>query len=195
MKLRWKILIGVGIFLVLMAASLTVTMHVQPQNEVEAYKKILRDKGERLEISEVLPTPVPDESNGMSQAEAAFGLLIPTDYQCSNLPPAMQMVAPGKAMVGWAQTNLVEIGFLGWTNAWESAEAEVAANHPAIELLRQAARYPAFDFQLDYNKGPDMLLKHLAPLGHSAHRLSAEAMCDLHNGNTASATIFARCLR
>ncbi len=95
-------------FLVLMAASLTVTMHVQPQHEVEAYKKMLRDKGEKLEISEVLPPHVPDASNGVALLESAFGLLVPTGYQYTNLPPAMQMVAPGKAMVGWIQPNGVK---------------------------------------------------------------------------------------
>jgi hypothetical protein len=187
MKLRWKILIAVGVFLLLMAASLTVTMHVQPGREVETYKKMLRDKGEKLEISEVLPPHVPDESNGVALVESAFGLLVPTDYQYSNLPPAMQMVAPGKAMVGGIQTNLVNIGLFGWTNTWENAEADVAFNHPAIELLRKAAGYPAFDFQLDYSKGPEMLLKHLALFKHSAQSLSTEAMCDLHNGDPASA--------
>ena len=54
MKLRWKILIGVGILIILMAASLSVTMHVQPEGELEAYKKSLRDKGEKLELSEVI---------------------------------------------------------------------------------------------------------------------------------------------
>jgi hypothetical protein len=187
MKLRWKILICVGIFSVLMVVSLTVTMHIQPQNGLEAYKKLLRDKGEKLGISEVLPPHIPDESNGVSLLESAFSLFVPTEVEFSNLPPAMRMVAPGKAMVGWAQSNLVEAGSDGYTNSWRNAQEAVEANQPAIELLRQAG-YRGFDFNLDYTKGTEMLLKHLPLLRRSERELSAAAMCDLHNGDTASAT-------
>ena len=53
MKARWKILIAAGNLLVLLAASMMMSVHFQPENEVEAYKKLLRAKGEKLEISEV----------------------------------------------------------------------------------------------------------------------------------------------
>ena len=66
MKRRWKILLAAGIFLVLLAASLTLTLHVQPANEVEAYKKNLRAQGEKLELSEILPPPAaPEDNNGI----------------------------------------------------------------------------------------------------------------------------------
>src|SRR5215469_11322972 len=99
MKLRWKILIALGIFLLLMAASLTVTMHVMPANQLQAYKKSLRDKGEKLELSEVLPSHIPDESNGVALVESAFSSFAPISEEYSNLPWAMQMVAPGKARI------------------------------------------------------------------------------------------------
>jgi hypothetical protein len=185
-KLRWKILIGLGVFLVLMAASLTVTMRVQPQNAVEAYKKTLRDKGEKLEIKEVLPPRVPDESNGVAVVESAFSMLnYGGDY--SNLPPVMKMVAPGRAMVGWAQPYIAEPGNSGYTNSWENAEMAAEAERPVVELLSQASSYPVADFQVDYTKGPTMPLKHLTSLRRCAQRLSATAICELHLGDSASA--------
>ena len=42
--------------------------------------------------------------------------------------------------------------------------AAAEANRPATELLKQAMDYPAVDFQLDYNKGPEIPLRNLAPL-------------------------------
>jgi hypothetical protein len=185
MKARWKILIAAGVFLAVFIGIWLVTIHVGPENEVEAYKKLLREKGEKLEISEVLPPPVPPESNGASVAQSAFALFSPLSDEWTNLPSAMRMIAPGKAMVGWAQS---EVRASDFTNSWENVTAAAEDDQPARKLLQQSANYPAFDFQLDYNKGPEMLLKHLALLKRSAQRLSAAAMCDLHNGDTGSAT-------
>src|SRR6202035_3729834 len=98
MKARWKILIAAGIFLVLVVVSLMMTAHFQPENEVEAYKQLLRDKGEKLAINEVLPPPVPAESNSVDAVEDAFRML---GSGSGKIPYAMRMVAPGKAMVGW----------------------------------------------------------------------------------------------
>ena len=96
MKARWKILIVLAVFLALFTGLSLVTMRIRPENEVEAYKELLREKGEKLEISEVLPPPVPAGSNAVSLVEAAFSMLVPggSDYTYSNLPPAMRMAAP-----------------------------------------------------------------------------------------------------
>ncbi len=63
MKTRWKILLGVVIFLAVFIGVWLLDMHVQPENAVQAYKKQLREQGEKLEISEVTPPPVPNEKN------------------------------------------------------------------------------------------------------------------------------------
>ena len=185
MKTRWKLLIALAVFLAVFTGIWLVTMHVQPENEVEAYKKSLLEKGERLEISEVLPPPVPPESNGVAVVQSAFALFSPLSNEWTNLPPMIRMVAPGKAMVGWAQPYVRGYDF---TNSWENVMAAAAADRPATEMLRQAMDYPAVDFQPDYSEGAEMVLSHLAPLKRSVQRLSAAAMCDLHNGDTASAT-------
>ncbi|MEJ0088182.1 MAG: hypothetical protein WDM80_00265 [Limisphaerales bacterium] len=161
-----------------------VTMHIQPENEVEAYKKSLRERGEKLEISEVLPPPIPAESNGVALMRSAFALFNSSPDGWTNWPPAMRMIAPGKAMTGWMQPDLRDDLF---TNSWENAVTTAEASRPAMELLREATAYPAIDFQLEYLKGDEMLLTHLSSLRQSAHILSAAAMCDLHNGNIASA--------
>jgi hypothetical protein len=187
MKTGWKILIIVGIFLVVFTGVWLMTMHIQPENAVEAYKKSLREQGEKLAINEVLPPPVAPESNGVNLVEAAFSLL-PGSNDFSNQPPAMRMIAPGKALIGWQQPDLREDDPSGYTNSWANAMADAESNRPAIELLQQATDYPTIDFQLDYQRGPGLLLKHLMPLRASALLLRAAMMCDLHGGNTASAT-------
>jgi hypothetical protein len=65
--------------------------------------------------------------------------------------------------------------------------AVVADDRPMTELLRQAATYQAIDFQLDYGKGAVVAPPLVEPLVYFAHRLSAEATCDLYQGDAASA--------
>ncbi len=182
MKARWKLLIGMGIFFMLLAASLMVTTHFQPENEVEAYKKILRDRGEKLEIGEVLPPPVAPESNSVNAVEAAFRML---GSGSEKIPDAMKMVAPGKALIGWMQPEACGYDF---TNSWDDFAAEMAPVHPAIELLHQVLARPKLDFQLDYTKGATLPLPHLMALKRAAQILDAAVICDLHNGDAGAAT-------
>lgn len=186
MKARWKILIAVGIFMLVFTSFWLLTIHIQPENELETYKQALRAQGEKLEISEVLPPPVPPASNGVDLVRSAFALFPPGDDDWSNLPPAMQMIAPGRAMICSQQP---EVRGGDFTNSWPNVMAAMEANRPITELLVQAAGYPSVDFQIDYQKGFEgLLLPHLAPLKRCARSLSAATICDLHNGDAGSAT-------
>jgi hypothetical protein len=187
MKTGWKILIIVGIFLVVFTGIWLMTIPIQPENAVGAYKKSLREQGEKLEIDEVLPPPVAPESNGVNLVESAFSLL-PGSDDWSNQPPAMRMIEPGKALIGWQQPDLRDPGAYGYTNSWANAIADAESNRSAIELLQQVANYPAIDFELDYKKGFAIPITHLMPLKISAQQLTAAMMCDLHVGDAASAT-------
>ncbi len=179
MKTRWKILIGLGILLVLAGASLLVTMHVQPESALEAYKKSLRDRGEKLEIAELMPKPLPAESNSVTAVETAFGMFASSP---EKYPYAMTAVAPGKALVGWKQTDTRGYDF---TNSWEDFSAEVEADRPAIELLQQVLDRPRLDFQPDYKQDAETLLPHLVPpMRRAAQKLEAAAVVNLHNGNS-----------
>ncbi len=182
MKTRWKILIIVGVFLLVMAVVGLLTAHVQPQSEVEAYKKLLRERGEKLAISEVASPRIPMESNSLDSVEQAFRLF-GSDEQ--KIPAAMQMVAPGKALTGWKQS---EVRGFDFTNSWDEFIADEAVDRPAIALLQQVLERPRLDFQLDYTKDINLLLPQLAPLKRATQKLNAAVICDLHNGDTATAT-------
>jgi hypothetical protein len=186
MKARWKILIAVGIFMALSCAVSFLTMRLQPENEVEAYKKLLREKGEKLEISEVLPPQVPAESNSVDAVEDAFGMF---GSSSGKIPDAMKMVAPGKAMVGWMQPEVHGYDNSGsnFTNSWDDFAADNAADRPAIELLHQVLERPKLDFQPDYKKGVGLLLPQLSSLKRSAQKLEAATVLDLHNCDTGAA--------
>jgi len=181
---RWKILIGIAIVFVLLTAIELATIGNGPKKAVEAYKKSLIANGEKLDISELVPPSVPPEQNGADIVNEALGLLTPEDYEESNLIPAMQMIAPGKAIVCFEQRNPRNRYF---TTSWANEMTLVEDDRPMTELLRQAMGYSAVDFHLDYGKGIVVASPYLRPLLISAHRLSAEATCDLRQADTASA--------
>ena len=178
MKRRWKILIALGIFIVLMTASLTVTMRVQPEREVDAYKKLLRDKGEKLELSEVVPH-ISSEDNSADAVENAFRMFPSSDDQ---VPNAMEMVAPGKALAAWQQPDV-----RGWdfTNSWPEFSAIVSANQPAMEQLRPVLDRRAlfFPFPSD-NKGFSKLFPDFISMKRSVRQFEMATVLELHNGNS-----------
>ena len=181
---RWKILIGIVVVLISLTAVELATIGTGPKEEVEAYKKSLIAKGEKLEISQLLPLPIPPEQNGADIVIEALNMLTSADYEESNSVPAMQMVAPGKAIVCFEQPEIRSENF---TNSWSNAIAVVADDRPMTELLKQAVNYQAFDFYLNY-KGDDVEEgRYFRPLVWSANRLSTGAMCDLYRGDAASA--------
>ena len=160
---------------------MVMSFRVRPANELEAYKKYLRDHGEKLELSQVQPPPVAPESNAVNEVQKAFGMIEAT---AAKNPEAMQMVAPGKALIGWSQPDARGYDF---TNSWEEFATVVESDRPAFELLHTVLTRPKLDFQLDYKKGVNLLLPQLAPLKLSTQKLSAACILDMHQGDTSAA--------
>ena len=185
MKTRWKILSAVGIFLALAFVVSLVSLRLQPESQLETYKKLLRAQGEKLELREVLPPPVAPESNSVSAVEEAFRRF---GSGSEKYPDVMKMVAPGKAIVSWQQPDVRGYGSSEFTNSWEDFTNEVAASGATLELLHQVLERPQLNFQLDYKTGIHLLLPHLAPMKRSSQKLTAAAVCDLHNGDPGAAT-------
>ena len=183
---RWKILTGIAVAFVVFICIEVATIGNGPKKEVEAYKKSLIAQGEKLDISELLPPPVSPEQNGADLVNQALGMLTTEDFEYSNLIAAARLIAPGKAIVCFEQPDVRDWNSI---NSWSNEMAVVEDDRPMTELLRQAANYPAIEFNLDYKDpfGPQQTrdLRHFV---YSAHRLSAEVMCDLHRGDSASAT-------
>ena|ERR1051325_3999399 len=87
-----------GILLVVLCA-LIYLAHVNAKSPLEEYKAKLRASGEKLAIEDWIPARVPTEQNGAELMRQVIRLR-PTggDFVYGHLPPAMRMVAPGKAM-------------------------------------------------------------------------------------------------
>jgi hypothetical protein len=161
------------------------SIHLSSKNTVEEYKQRLRAAGEKLEVNELIPPRVPPDQNGADLLIQAANLVnYPGILFYTNPPPAMRLVAPGKAMIGWKQPDIRDSE---GTNSWDEADAACKQFGVALELLRQSTALPAFDFELDYRQGAKLLLPHLIKMKHSAQFLSAASACDLHRGDFADA--------
>lgn len=184
MSRRRKILCAIVVLLGV-AVLIPYLHHRRLRAAVNRYVAELKAKGELLELTQAVPPPVLREQNSAAIFQQAVSSLNTNkDVLESNPPPAMRMVAPGKAMIGWAQPKIQNTE---GTNSWEDIEAALASEAGVLQSLRQIIDRPAFDFQLNYEKGFTLLLPHLAPMKKCAKRLSAAAISDLHREDTASA--------
>ncbi len=168
-------------FLVLIGGSLVITQRIQRGNELGAYKLRLRARGEKLDLEAVLPSPVAPADNAAGAVEHAFALF---GSGAEEIPDAMKMVAPGRAMAAWSQP---EVRGDDITNTWGEFAARVEADRPAIELLQQVLEKPRLEFEWDYKGGAQLLLVHLVPLKHAAPKLTAAAIMELHNQDDGAA--------
>lgn len=166
--------------------------HFKPKHAVAAYKQQLIAAGEKLEIDELIPPPVAPEQNGADLFYQAAALLNSGQNVLeTNLPPAMRMVAPGKAMVGWGQPAIRDAKA---TNSWDEVEAALAKLGGGLSALEQLIDRQTIDFRLDYHQGFTLMLPNLAPLKRAAQRLSAATLCASHRGDAESAVAHVRAM-
>ena len=182
MSRRRKILIGTAIVLGVVIL-IPVIRHYQLRFAVASYVAELKAKGEPMEWAQVIPPPVPPEQNGVpliTNALADFWDGIFATNLTQNLPPAMQAISPGKAMIGWQQPDLRSSG----RNTWEDLGRQLAAAKSDLDSFQSLTNHPALDFNLDYQ---NLRLPYLGPLKRSAQWLSASAIYGLHQGNPKNA--------
>ena len=182
MSRRRKILITV-VIVIGVAILVPVIHHYQLRAATEAYIAQLKAQGEPMDLAQVIPPPVPSNQNAAPLLLKATSLL-ETNWNVlgSNPPPAMLMVAPGKAVIGWGQPDIRSEGS---TNSWEEIATALAEENKALNLLRQITNGLILDFGLTYSNGVDKIqFSHLAPLKRAAQALSASAIYELHRGDS-----------
>lgn len=162
------------------------------KHKLERYQAELVSHGEKLTINALVADRHVPEFNSADYFLRSTALVRNDGLVGSNPPPAMRMVAPGRAMVGWQRPVLIE-GY-GWdtpkhplTNTWTEFAGDLERSRKGIALLHEITAHPDLDFHLDYNAGANLMLPHLAPLKKSAQALSAAALVDLHKGDTTAA--------
>jgi hypothetical protein len=174
--------------LLLCGAGLTAWwVHYRPKWELARYQRQLIASGEKLAIAELIPPPTPAEQNSAHLLMKAIPLINTLSALNTNAPVAMRFVAFGKASVTWQQSEIYD--YEGkFTNTWAEIEAEVAAISEGLKLLHQITDRPTLDFEPQYSVGFTLPLPNLAQTKVAVQRLGAAALCELHRGDTETAT-------
>ena len=166
--------------------------HYRPKWAVAAYLAQLRAAGEKLAVEELRPKPLPEPRDGTArfrQANYELSLSIRrTSLVDTNQPKALEIVAPGKARIGWARAEITDgSGRRSATNSWPEVESALAEKQALLGLLRALPQRPAVNLNLDYAQGFSLPLPHLSQVMRAAQLLSTDALCALHRGDAESA--------
>lgn len=123
------------------------TTHYRLKAATEKYKQQLRASGEKLSIAEVLPRhPLPEKDGTLIFREATALLRTGRNILETNTPPTMRLIAPGRALVGFAQADIRDDRAI---NTWDDLGEQLAAETEALDLLRELIDRPNLDFRLD----------------------------------------------
>lgn len=161
---------------------ISVIHHYQLRAEVNAYIAELKAKGEPLDLTQILlPSGSPAQNDTQSFLEAASTFEANNGLLRNNYPPMMRMLAPGKAIIGWDQP---EIRGARWSNSWNNVRETLAPDSDVLDEVQQITNRPELNFDIGYTNNS---YRFVSLLGDVALWLSASAVYNLHNGNTASA--------
>ena len=152
MTRRTKIIILLVPVFIAVLGFIFLLPHGGYRRQLEAYKQQLIARGEKLTIAELAPPPPTNPSNRAK----AFMQLMGNYKLLTNLPTAMRIVAPGLADV--VCTNLNSTEMVGYDqNLTDAAKLRGILDSTSV-----------LDFSLDYSKGANLMLPHLAKLKASA---------------------------
>jgi hypothetical protein len=156
--------------------------HERAKARLAAFKADLIAKGEKLAIADHVPKLPPALSNAAPDFIAAANRL--TELKPEWQPARMRMVAPGKARVTWRQA---ELPTEKEPDIWPFITAHVEENRPLLAEMAAALERPEMVFNLDYTKGFNLLLPHLAKHKAASVALVNAALVGLHNEQRAAA--------
>jgi hypothetical protein len=155
---------------------------VGPRRALERYRAELREEGARLTLEECMPRQAPEQHQAALRFVAAAQALprIPSSGRSILMPPpTMRMVAPGKAMAGWAQPTITDGQ---QSHTWEELAGWVRQAGPQLREIRESSRADAFHWNLDWSQGMMLMLPHLSPTKTTAQWLLAESAFAVREG-------------
>ncbi len=156
--------------------------HERAKARLEAFKAQLIAKGEKLAVADHVPKLPPALSNAAPDFIAAANRI--TELKREFQPQRMRLVSPGRARVTWQQAELPTDKD---ADIWPIIIAHVEDNRPLLAEMTAALEKPEMVFNLDYTKGFNLLLPHLARVKQAANTFANATVVDLRAGQTNSA--------
>jgi len=172
MKSRLKILVA-ALAVIALLVGLLAYPHYRAKSAVRAYRDQLQRQGEKMRVEEVAPVYSADQLESGTRLLKALAPLGPVQ----NYPRVMAWISPGHALVGWAETNLVQQEA---SNAWPELTQGVKVYAGDIAAVRRALEGPSPAFALNYQQSYSIPITHLAPLKRLTLWLAAAISVNLH---------------
>jgi hypothetical protein len=198
MKLRWKILMGIGA-LGLFGGFLALVSGNGPRRQLEATRRLLHEQGFKTDLKEFDLSLTPEESRRAAAmattTRAAMGAqrLGPGRPSLANfMPPLMKPAGKDVAVVVWEvktlrYDNFVPTGADALSDVWEVLKESSTAEQERLEEARQAAVSGPIRFEPLGGLGPSALLPYLADLRQLATSFAADMLLALRAGAKTSA--------
>ena len=158
--------------------------NIRGRIQLNAYKKELRAKGEKLTLEELDLPKAPKENNGAEAFLQAANELEKLKDACpavfSGVGSIHQGYVPGRKHV---LTMEKEILVISKTNSWDDLSKEIKEANPVLAKMREALKQPSLAVDLNYKRAFENPVPHLAKLRASARSLWVAALNDLHQKN------------
>jgi hypothetical protein len=142
----WFLIIGI----LVIGSLIPVVEHYNLRSETNHYISWLKSKGEPMDLTQVLPPPVPAGQNRADELIEAFKIIDADNSLFTTNFYGIRMMkgnAAGKALVCWQQPEDKEYDA---TNSWSDLTAAVSQNQMSFDLLRQSSanRRPISEFNM-----------------------------------------------
>ena len=194
LKRRLKFVGKVLLALVALFVVFLLVERFRGQIALASYQKELVAKGEKLSPQD-FALPALDADNGAPEAIKAIesltnGTVLPYSY-----PPRMKLMASGRALVGFRESEWIEAGSFRdgeWvdekiTNRWDQLAADLKANAATLARIRAALEKPTLNNRVDLSEGAKMKFSHLAPAKSLTFWLGSGSQLALHEGRNKDA--------
>jgi len=166
--------------------------HYREKWELERWKREMEAKGEKFRIEDLIQPPPAAEDNSFFDLLQAGSQLGANSQVSLMMPPGMRLEIPGKFTLASTLTEWQGSQFAGGQNRttnfnWKSFAEELEKIADPLSEVREALKKPAFDANIDYRMGFNLLVPHLAGMKGIALPLSAATLKELHANNLEAA--------
>ncbi len=153
------------------------------RQELRNYKAELEKRGEIFDLARLAPPKPPSENNGTAELIAAGEEIdvLKKKNDIKMWSGGQIESIPGRAEVGHRRGTVKR---LKEELSWEEVTAEMEPIRPVLARLREAAKAPVLDVEIDYTQGFSMKLPFVGPLLVSGQYLGKESLLLLHQGDT-----------
>src|ERR1043166_7404122 len=187
-RLRWKIIVGLGIALAAFAILWWPSGNAA-KKAVEETRRSLRQQGYKIDLAEFdFSKPADDRARAAALTSAGQNNMA---LRYGNHLDLLQPVTSNSALVIWQQDVLPQ-WISGW-DLWRELHEQLNGQQAALDAACNAARAGPIGFSLDATAGNGLLLPHLSALRNLAQTLANRFLVEMHDGHrdAAWANLFA----